>query len=77
MSIALLSIVAGVYGVSSTTEVTIIVFVPDKFFQEINFFINDTSRIDFDISRKPPNTAVHLFGKLFICKTYLNKITSC
>ena len=37
--------------------------MPDQFVKEVNFFINDSSRIALDIDRKPPNTKVHLFGK--------------
>ena len=64
MSVALLSVCTGVYGIiSNLTQVNIVIFMPDQFVKEVNFFINDSSRIALDIDRKPPNTKVHLFGK--------------
>lgn len=64
MSVTLLSLAAGVLGiVSNLTNVNIIVFVPPNFFQEVNLFINDSSRVKLDVSRSPKSTRVQLFGK--------------
>lgn len=64
MSVTLLGLAAGVFGVvSNLTEVSIVIFIPDNFLKEVNFFINESSRMDFDVSRKPENTRVQLFGK--------------
>ena len=64
MTVTLLGMTACVYGmVSNLTTVNIVIFLPDNFFKEVNIFINETNRIDFDVSRKPQNTKVQLFGK--------------
>lgn len=74
MTVCLLGMVGGVYGIiSNLTEVSIVIFIPDNFVKEVNFFINESTRIDFDISRKPRNTKVHLFGKRVSCQAMLVK----
>lgn len=63
MSLAVLSVCTGVYGIiSNLTQVNIVIFLPDNFVSEVSFYINDSSRIELDISRKPESTKFHLFG---------------
>lgn len=63
-SLTVLGLAAGVYGVHfNLTTVDFVVFVPTDYFERISVFVNESSRVDFDVSQKPPGMTVFLFGK--------------
>mgnify|MGYP001794641925 CR=1 FL=1 len=64
MTLSILGMAAGVYGsVNNLKRADFTIFVPSQYFKHVKVFVNDTSRISFDISQKPAGMVAHLYGK--------------